>query len=183
MNTFISPDEIPAWSGESTRHDGFPEYELKIGLHSEVSMMQAMVGQDGPILEAHSGNCLVIAAYSVEHRAGLLMHLWREENLDEEASNLITKPFQEFQELCENVIVHFLSSERYDAECPNQMLQAKKLIAGLAPSSTIHVVNVEDRDGEFEATVELRTAEAKLVIHDDFASRSSEINYSTFSTE
>jgi hypothetical protein len=165
---FIAHDDIPTWSGHSTFRDGNTEYELKYGTHQKVSMMQAMLGQRGPVLEAGSGSCLVITVCVPKHAAGMIIHLWREDELSTEAADLIGKPFEMFPQLSKSPIVGMLSSPRLREIYPNQMRQAKELITRLAPSAEFHEFLVVDRGDEISVSVRLDTGVGNLTIDDDF---------------
>ncbi len=165
---FIKSDDIPAWSGPSVFHDGNVEYELKLGEHEKVSMMQAMLGQGGPTLEARSGVCLVIAVYVPRHEAGLLIHLWREEELSHEAADLIRKPFERFRQLADSPTIWMLTSSRLNATYPNQMDQAKAVIRQLAPTAQFREIVVTDKEDEISVDVELHTQKGELAVNDDF---------------
>lgn len=165
---FIEHDDIPAWSGHSTFRDGNTDFELKYGPHAKVSMMQAMLGQNGPILEAGSGNCLLIVVYVQKLDAGLLIHLWRDEDLSEEAADVIRKPFEKYPQLCDEPIVGFVSSPSVIEMFPNQIPHSQALISSITRNARFHNIQAaEDSEGWMGVTVFLDTSKGKLHIEDD----------------
>lgn len=179
-NKFIEHDDIPAWSGHSTSRNGNTEFELKYGEHEKVSMMQAMLGQNGPILEAGSGNCLLIVVYVQKLDAGLLIHLWRDDDLSEEAADLIRKPFEKYPQLCEEPIVGFVSCPSVIEMFPGQIPQSQGLIDSITRNARFHNINAaEDSEGGMGVSVFLNTATGKLIIQDDNGA-DSVIDYRTF---
>lgn len=176
---FLAHDDIPCWSGPSTFHNGNKAYELKWGTHEFVSMMQAMLGQNGPILEAGSGNCLVIAIYIPIHQAGLLIHLWRDLTLSTEAADLISEPLKKFSQLTHDPLVVMLTSNALNQTYSTQMDQAKQLIHSLAPGARFHDVLATHRGSKISVSLILETSQALLRVEDDYG-KDSFVDYGKF---
>src|SRR5262249_26300653 len=101
----IPPDDIAKWSSPHCHEAGAPPYECGYGLDPAVHQDQSAVAQNSVTLSAASGICLVIAAYSPRWKLGLLVHLNREPTLDADDADLIRKPFEQFPQLRDEVIV------------------------------------------------------------------------------
>ena len=165
----LSPDDILIWSGHSTFRDGNTEFENSYGTHAKASMMQAVMGQNGPTLEAESGSCLLIPIYVLKHKLGLLIHLWRDQDLSKESRDLIRKPFEKYAELLVKPIVGFVSSETMRQLYPGQIPEARKLLTTLSRTARFHdITAAENRLAEMGIGVSLNTYSGKLHVHDDY---------------
>jgi hypothetical protein len=172
-------DDLARWSAPSILHDGYEEFEFGYGIEPKASMLQAAMGQDGPELEATSGICLLIPIYVRRHKVGLLIHLWRDEQLSDEGAELIRKPFEKFPELADGPIVGFVSSEKVRAEFPDQIKAARELIKTFAPSARFHDIDAETSEGKtfsdagagpMSLEVSLHTKTGELKVWDDYGS-------------
>ena len=80
MTVVLPPRHIAKWSTPTThRDDPSPLYDCGPHVLHEASMDQAVVTQDGRMLEARSGVCLLIAVYVSKLKLGAVIHLWRGE--------------------------------------------------------------------------------------------------------
>ena len=123
----IHPNEIAKWSAPSTWFDGEQEFDLGPLVNHAASMQQAVLGKDGPTLDAASGVCLLIPIYIPAHKLGLLIHLHREADLDEESSDLIRQPFEKFTALRENPYVGFVSTKALSRKYARQITEGAEL--------------------------------------------------------
>jgi hypothetical protein len=151
-------------------------------------MDQAGLAQNGPVLIARSGSCLLMPIYAAFSKIGALIHLWRNEYLWDEQRSLIRDVFVRFPELSDRPTVGLVSSPKLRDENQLQLEQAHALILSLAPIARFVEILVgsepqEHTDPELhdlEMSVELLigTYCGKVVVDDDYG-KLQEFDWST----
>ncbi len=176
----LPPSHVARWSATSSNETDAPPFEVGRKLSPRAGMDQAVLGQDGPRLEAVSGICLLIAIYVPPTKLGAIVHLWREDSLWHTQADLIHRVFNQYPAMTEATFAGFVSSLEVMQRHPVQLSEAKELISSLAPNAAITDLIVEssshpNADPElvkrgFEMSVELYlgTWAAKLLIQDDY---------------
>lgn len=143
-------------------------------------MDQAVLAQNGAVLEARSRICLLIAVYAPKTKTGAVIHLWREDALEPPQAALIRSVFTDFPAICDAPNVGFVSSLEVNNSHPAQLAQAKELVRALAPTANLRDILVvskkspdvdrEMTDSIHEISVEifLGTYNGTLFVQDDF---------------
>lgn len=162
-------DDLAVWSGRSLQHDGYEQFAFGFGYSPEAEMQQAVMAQNGQVLSARSGICLVIPVYVAKHRLGLLVHLARELSLSEEAAWLITAPFDAFAELRENPVVGFVSSVAAAQDCGAQIFSARELIAARSPKVVFRdIITASGKNDDMHVDVFVDTKNGQVHAFDDY---------------
>ncbi len=170
------PDDVARWSAPLLIYDGYEQFEFGYGIEPKASMLQVVMGQNGPVLEAASAVCLLIPIYVLKHKIGLIIHLWRDEDLGNESAELIRKPFEQYPEIAVEPIVGFVSSQTIRTEHATQIGEAKALIETLAPSARFHDIIVQEpktsppdpNQDPMGVEIHLDTEKGVLDVRDDF---------------
>jgi len=186
MTSILPPDHVAKWSAPTAHHDDkSPPFACGPHVSNRASMDQAVLAQNGKILEAASGVCLLIVVYLAKLKLGAVIHLWRNHELWTEQQDLIRNVFTQFPQLSGNSYVGFVSNQNIEAELPELATAAKVLIRTLAPDARIEDVWVNSYDHpdvdpqevdpdliemEYQMSVDvaLGTAAGTLIIFDDF---------------
>jgi hypothetical protein len=176
----LAHDEVARWSAPTAHEKGDPPYECGPCVARDAGMDQAVLAQNGPVLEARSGICLLIPVYAPKTKIGAVIHLWRNGSMYPPQAELIRRVFTDFPELCDEPNVGFVSSQEINDANPVQLVQAKELVRSLAPTARLRdilVVAKESLDVDWEKTdsfheisveISLGTRHGQLLVQDDF---------------
>ncbi len=145
VTPILAPDEIARWSSPECHAAGVEPYKCGYCFDPHVHPAQSAVAQNGVVLSASSGICLIIVGYAERAKLGLLVHLNRDDMLSECDADLISNPFAMFPQLAEGLIVQFVSSEEVWRQHPEQLRQAKERIVSTAPRAILHDLLVGGR--------------------------------------
>src|SRR6516162_6020265 len=132
----LPPNVVAKWVAPTSNEKNRPAYECgpcSTETKYQVGMDQAGLAQNGPVLIARSGSCLLMPIYAAFSKIGALIHLWRNEYLWDEQRSLIRDVFVRFPELSDRPTVGLVSSPKLRDENQLQLEQAHALILSLAP--------------------------------------------------
>lgn len=181
----LPASHVAKWSVSTDDDKVILSFESGPGIEPDASMEEAVLAQNGKMLDARSGVCLLIAVYVPALKLGAVIHLNRNGHLWPEQEKLIRAVFTRFPQLCDAPYVGFVSNKAVEEESPDMAIQAKELIRSLASTDRIEDVWVNSIDHpdcdrellepellemECPMSVEvcLGTAAGKLLILDDY---------------
>lgn len=177
MKLALKTGDVAIWRGEDAADSGEELFECGYGLSTRAGTNEAVMGQNGPLLEARSGVCLVIPIYVPRHRLGLIVNLSREEQLFLGEAKLISQPFEQFGQLKVAPIVCFVSSPSVRDEYLQQIAEARDEILSVAPTATFREILVGEAgnsagwDERMGVAVFLDTATGRVTVEDDYGDR------------
>lgn len=168
----LEPDDVCRWTAPDSDDCGCEPFEWGPTVTPQASRGQIVMGQNGPVLEAASGNCLLVPVFLARGRIGLLIHLGRDESLGDADAAFVRKAFGKFPQLKESPRIGFISSAEIRAVYGRQIEQLQEVFRDCTHSPRFEEFQVgcaEDEEGAMSVEVYLDTGRAELTIEDDFA--------------